>query len=216
MKIQVLPLNIKNQVINVKEDTQFVFVYLGNSKEQNYFAQDPKNIKKIEKEFNLELVFEKSGITAELLCLFALKKGEELSLATTARHKVPHTSCNTLVKGVLFDGGITEYFGKIAIEKPAQQTSSFLEDNVLVVGNSTKNRSDPILEIEADDVKASHGATTGRINKDQVYYLMSRGLTKEEAENIIVHGFFESLTGLIDDEVIRHQILDKVLVKLEN
>jgi Fe-S cluster assembly protein SufD len=97
--------------------------------------------------------------------------------------------------------------GKIIIAKKAFQTNSYLNNKTLVIGEGTKNVTRPILEIEADDVKASHGATTGRVRVDDVYYLTSRGLTKKEAEEIIVEGFFESLVAKIEDEDVREKVL---------
>lgn len=189
MKTELLKIT-KSVVLSAMEDTQFVLQMPEN-------CTDPIEVR---------VEFTKEGVTAEIISLFRVKKGNKVNLTTVAHHKVPHTSCMTKIKKVLEDGAESDYIGKIIIEKPAQQTSSFLEDATLVLGDHTKNRSDPILEIEADDVKASHGATTGRVDKDQVYYLMSRGLTSQEAQNIIVEGFFESLIAQIADQPTRSQI----------
>jgi len=154
----------------------------------------------------LNLVFEQEGVSAEIVGLYAVREKEHFDFETIATHKAPNTSCVTYVRGVLFDSGSSNYIGKILIDKRAQQTSSFLENNVLVVGNATHNNSQPILQIEADDVKASHGATTGRIDPSQVYYLQSRGLNAKESEELIVQGFFESLLAKISDEKIKSAV----------
>ena len=96
--------------------------------------------------------------------------------------------------------------GKIIIAKKAFQTNSYLNNKTLVIGEGTKNITRPILEIEADDVKASHGSTTGRVREDDVYYLTSRGLTKKEAEEVIVEGFFESVVAKIEAGVVREKV----------
>ncbi len=189
MKTKLLKIT-KSVVLPVTEDTQFVL-------------QMPENCTE---PLEVSLEFVKEGVTAEIISLFRVKEGNKVNLTTIAHHKVPYTSCMTKIKKVLEDGAESDYMGKIIIEKPAQQTSSFLEDATLILGDHTKNRSDPILEIEADDVKASHGATTGRVDKDQVYYLMSRGLTSQEAQDIIVEGFFESLIAQLADQTVRDQI----------
>ena len=142
--------------------------------------------------------------------MYSLGVNESVVLTTSTIHKAPFTSCVTYIKGVLFDGGNSSYTGKIIIEKKAQQTNSYLNDNILVVGENTKNNSKPILEIEADDVKASHGATTGRVNEDQLYYLESRGLSEVESQNLIVEGFFESLLSKITDDKIKNKIRNKI------
>ena len=183
--------------LEVLEDTQFV-------------VDISKALSKKVNDVSLTLIFNKSGVTAEIICMYSLGVNESVVLTTSTIHKAPFTSCVTYIKGVLFDGGNSSYTGKIIIEKKAQQTNSYLNDNILVVGENTKNNSKPILEIEADDVKASHGATTGRVNEDQLYYLESRGLSEVESQNLIVEGFFESLLSKITDDKIKNKIRNKI------
>jgi Fe-S cluster assembly protein SufD len=197
MKTQIVNAG-KNTQISVTEDTQFVLSFADLTDEAYY---------------DVTLNFEKPGVSAELLGVYNLVEGDVLNLTTSTVHKVPNTSCNTDIKGVLADGAKSFYVGKIIIKKPAQQTSSFLSDNVLVIGENTKNRADPILEIEADDVKASHGATTGRIDKMQLYYLQSRGLSYEEAQKLLITGFFESLLVRIHDDGIKAQVKNWITQK---
>ena len=181
--------------IAVEEDTQYI-LGLPSRKENTRCV------------FNL--IFKKEGVSAEIIGAYRLKSGEELYLTTVADHRVPNTSCLTKIKGVLLDGSKSDYTGKIAISKKAQQTSSFLEDNVLVLGEEVVNNSSPLLEINANDVKASHGATTGRVSEEQVYYLTARGLSREEAEKLIVEGFFTSLLNGIMDEKIKNKIKKEI------
>ena len=186
----------ENTIVKVTEDTQYVL-----------------DFPSMQGEYVVDLQFEKQGVEAELIGMYVAGKGDDLKLTTIANHKVPHTKCTTNVKGVLLDKGKSSYIGKIIIAKPAQQTSSYLDDAVLVVGQDTQNKSQPILEIDADDVKASHGATTGRIDENQVYYLTSRGLSKKEASELIVDGFFESMLSTIADENIRNKVKSKLNVR---
>jgi Fe-S cluster assembly protein SufD len=194
MQTRVLKVS-KDETINVTEDTQFVLV------PTNYNSED---------RINLDFVFNKEGVSAELLMVYALPVKGKLNITTSAIHKVPHTSCLTKVRGVLRDESTSNYIGKIVIDKAAQQTSSFLNDDVLVVGKDTKNNSQPILMIDADDVKASHGATTGRINENDIFYLSSRALTRNESEKMIVQGFFAALIEEIKDESARKEVLENL------
>jgi Fe-S cluster assembly scaffold protein SufB len=177
--------------IAVEEDAQYI-LGLPSRKENSHCV------------FNL--IFNKEGVSAEIIGAYRLNTGEELNLTTVADHRVPNTSCLTKIKGVLLDGSKSDYTGKIAISKNAQQTNSFLEDNVLVLGEDVINNSSPLLEINANDVKASHGATTGRVSGEQIYYLTTRGLSREEAEKVIVEGFFTSLLNGIMDEKIKNKV----------
>lgn len=191
MKVELLK-SQQNIILEPQVDTQYVIIPEG--------------------ETSVDVVLNKEGISTEFLALFALKDSESVSLSTRSIHKVKHTTCMVNVKGALFDSSVSNYIGKIIIEKPAQQTTSYLEDNVLSIGDKTRNASQPILEIEADDVKASHGATTGRINADQIYYLMSRGLSKKDSEKIIISGFFEALLAQVQDEKVKEEVRKKLNV----
>jgi Fe-S cluster assembly protein SufD len=190
MRSELVKLN-ENTVIDVKEDTQYVL-------DLSSAADGGK--------YSIELKFNKQGINGELLGLYNLTDSQKIDITTIARHIAPNTSCMTKIKGVLNDGSSSEYVGKILIEKTAQQTNSFLHDGVLVTGDKTHNNAQPILEIEADDVKASHGATTGRIDKEQVYYLMSHGLNRDEAEKLVIEGYFEDLLSRIVDPEVREKV----------
>lgn len=186
----------ENKSIMVKEDTQYVLIpTYGDAKEQ----------------ITIELEMVSQGVSAEIICLYRVGSKQTLNLTTIANHKVPNTRCTTNVRGVLLEGGSSNYIGKIIINKEAQQTSSYLDDSVLVLGQEIKNQSQPILEIEADDVKASHGATTGRIDESMVYYLMTRGLSRKEAEETIIQGFFESVLDTIVDDKIRTELQSSLL-----
>jgi len=169
--------------ISVKEDTQFLL--------------DLRNIENAD--LTLELLLETPGVSAEVYGFYFLNNSQKLKLTTISRHKARNTSCMTRIKGVLDDSASSSYIGKILIAKDGQQTASFLSHNVLVIGNKTSNNSQPILEIDADDVKASHGATTGRIDESQLYYLATRGLDSNTAKNLIIKGFFESESHNIKD-----------------
>lgn len=181
--------------LEVQQDTQFVL-------DIPEFGKD--------RQYNISLLFEKPGVEAEIIGTYRLTDNQVLNLATSVVHKVPQTRCFTYIKGVLEENTSSDYIGKIIIEKPAQQTSSYLEDNVIMVGESARNNSQPILEIEADDVKASHGATTGQIDDEQIYYLRTRGMTEAEAKNVIIKGFFNSLLNRIKDEKIRDAVSKKL------
>ena len=106
-------------VIKPEHDTQYVLLF-------NHDAEDTP--------YSVTLVFAKEGVSAEILAIYKLAKNEKLNLTTVAQHAAPNTTCTTSIKGVLLDGGHSDYVGKILIEKKAQQTNSYLDHNVLVVG----------------------------------------------------------------------------------
>ncbi|MFH1235655.1 MAG: SufD family Fe-S cluster assembly protein [Parcubacteria group bacterium] len=118
-------------------------------------------------------------------------------------HIAPSTSGDIFLRGVYRDQSRGVFTGLIRVEKDAQQTNSYFKDDVLLFDDALAE-SLPTLEILANDVKASHGSTTGRINDEQLFYLMSRGLSKEQASEIIIQGFLEKVRERIPKETIHN------------
>ncbi|MBI4173661.1 MAG: Fe-S cluster assembly protein SufD [Candidatus Aenigmarchaeota archaeon] len=145
------------------------------------------------------------GATADLTGVFLGSNSQHVDIVTNARHLVPHTSSNILARGVLKDAASGVYRGLIKIEKEAQQTLSYLADNTLLVGGQAVANSIPSLMIDANDVKASHGATVGQADAEQLFYLMARGLPQPQAEAILVQGFLEPALAKIKDQALRQR-----------
>lgn len=108
-------------------------------------------------------------------------------------HKGLRSHSKTLFKGVGKDKSFQEFSGMIKIDKAAQQSNAFLENRVLLVSKNATSRAKPGLEINANNVKASHAATTGRINEQQLFYLQSRGIDVKTAEDLIAKGFLKEI-----------------------
>lgn len=149
------------------------------------------------KEENIVLKLTKDGQEKELLISFIGKAKEEFNLKTLVFHQALNTKSYTMIRGVLFDKAQANINGLIKIAKDAQFTRAFLEIKILLVGRHCLAEAEPQLEIEANEVKASHAATMGRIDKEQLFYLMSRGLSRKKAEKIIVAGFLQPLKDKI-------------------
>lgn len=140
------------------------------------------------------------GASSETLCAFKGAGKQHTDFTINAHHLVPHTRNNVLAKGTVIDEATSVFRGLIRIEKAAQQTDSYLADHTLLLSDTALANSIPSLQIEANDVKASHGATVGQIDEEQIFYLTSRGMSREQAENLIVEGFFEPLIVKIPDK----------------
>lgn len=140
-----------------------------------------------------------------------LGKGQEhIDFTTNVYHNVENTTNNILVDGILKGSSSAVYRGLIKIEKAAQKTNSYLANHILKLGDKTLANSIPSLKIDANDVKASHGATVGQISEEHLFYLMSRGLSRQEAEKLIVEGFFEPIIQKIPLEELREKIREMV------
>lgn len=141
----------------------------------------------------VDLHFDQSGVSCQLLFVGRLAAGSNWQLETNMFHQVPKTSCLTDVYLSQADRSKVDYFGQIYIDRLATQSKSFLQEQSLVLGSATTNRSRPILEIFNNKVKASHSASSSRLNEGDVFYLMSRGLTRDVAEQLLEQAFFDRL-----------------------
>ena len=113
----------------------------------------------------------------------------EYELRVVADHKVAGTKGRITVKAVAGKDAHVKLFGMIKIRKEAQETDDYLELRVLTLDKTARAVAEPELEIEANNVRASHGASIGPVNVEQILYLMSRGMSEERAINEIVGGF---------------------------
>ncbi|MBI4091234.1 SufD family Fe-S cluster assembly protein [candidate division WWE3 bacterium] len=162
----------------------------------------------------LDVIMNNEGSEVEILGVYVASGDERVEVSVNAIHKAPNTKCLTQIRGVLKGSAFSSFKGMIKIEKNAQLTNSYLDDDVLLLSDKAKSESQPMLEIEADDVKATHGATIGRILPEHLFYLQSRGLSGKEAEDLIVQGFLEPVISKIKNAKVRKLVYDKALEKL--
>lgn len=138
------------------------------------------------------------GSHALIVGAFHLKGSEQLDLNVTIIHDAAHTSAQTLIKVVLDDSASAVINGTIIVKKNAQQTNSFLAENVLMLSNFARAQAIPNLEIEADDVKCSHAATVANIDQESLFYLQSRGVSEVQAKKMIADGFLSSARAMLE------------------
>ncbi|NTV22982.1 MAG: Fe-S cluster assembly protein SufD [Nanoarchaeota archaeon] len=157
--------------------TTLAFFGFGGDKVRNHVSQE----------------FAGEGSSSRVLGAYFGRGSSHLDLTADAHHLVPNTTCNILYKGALSASASSVFRGKIKIEKEAQNTNSFLEDHCLILSPDAVSDSIPSLEIDANEVKASHGATIGKPDEEEIFYLMARGIAKEDAERLIISGFFSEI-----------------------
>jgi Fe-S cluster assembly protein SufD len=140
-----------------------------------------------------------SGENSEALLhgLLTLKDRREAHNNILIDHQAPHCRSNQLFKGVLSDVSRSSFEGKILVRQEAQKTEAFQLNNNLLLSERANADSKPNLEIFADDVKASHGATIGQLNAEHLFYLKTRGLRDIEAKKLLVNGFCREILDLI-------------------
>lgn len=160
----------------------------------------------------IELRLDGADAHAEIIGLFAGGGNDTVRFKTRALHRADRTYAHTTIKTMLRDDARSDYTGLIRIEPHTRETDGHLAHDTILLSSTAKSRSIPSLEIEAHDVKAGHSASIGQIDEEVLFYLKSRGLTEEQAREIIIEGFFESALGKIPDKDIAEQIRTSLAV----
>ncbi len=135
-----------------------------------------------------------SGAEANMSGVWLLDGKKEASVKVSVDHLVPHCRSMQLFKGVLTDAARSSFEGKILVRQHAIKTEAYQLNNNLMLSDQAEAQTMPNLEIYADDVKASHGATVGQLDKEQLFYLKTRGMSDVWARNSLIHGFCEQVT----------------------
>ncbi|KKS96450.1 MAG: FeS assembly protein SufD, Fe-S cluster assembly protein SufD [Candidatus Gottesmanbacteria bacterium GW2011_GWA2_43_14] len=155
---------------------------------------------------SLEIAIDGSRSQVDILG-FILGRGKQtLKLTTLQDHLKEQSVSDLLIKSVLFDSSRLYYEGTIRIRKGAQKSNAYQKNDNILMSKGTWADSRPKLEILANDVRCTHGATVGRIDDEQLYYLKTRGLTGAKASVLVLSGFFRQAAERIDDLKIRQQL----------
>lgn len=162
---------------------------------------------------NVESVLEGENAQAETTGLSFSTGKQHFDVKTRSLHTAPHTNANSLFKAVLDEASKTGFQGAIRVLKNGQNTDSFLEDHTLFLSEASKADALPSLDVDANDVRCSHGATIGMIDAEQIFYLQSRGLDRSQAEQMIVAGFFEDVISRVPLESVRERLREAIANK---
>ncbi|MDX2186773.1 MAG: Fe-S cluster assembly protein SufD [Opitutaceae bacterium] len=152
------------------------------------------------------------GAHSEMLALSVATGIQEFDQRTLQTHQAPHTSSNLLYKNALLDQARTIFSGLIIVEPDAQKTDAYQSNRNLMLSGEAEANSLPGLEIQANDVRCTHGSTSGRIEPEQEFYLQSRGIKAAQAHELLVFGFFEEVIGKLENEEI-HDALRALIVE---
>jgi len=146
------------------------------------------------------------GATSRVTGAYFADGTQHLDYDTFQEHIAPDCESDFAFKGALRDEATAVWRGMIRVEKDAQKTNAYQECRNLMLSPTTHAVPIPGLEILANDVRCTHGATVGRVNREDLFYLMSRGLTRPEAERLIVRGFFQNVLDRIELEPVREAV----------
>ena len=133
---------------------------------------------------------------------------------TLVDHRKPNSQSNELYKGILMDQSTGVFNGKIFVQQDAQKTNAYQNCRNVIVSDKATMNTKPQLEIWADDVKCSHGTTTGQLNDEAVFYMQARGIPKAEAKRLLMLAFAQDVVSNIKIDSIREYLEERILAKL--
>jgi Fe-S cluster assembly protein SufD len=186
---------------------------------------------KVDRDANLDWVFAAVGshLTKDFSDLDLIGEGafgrmsgfyftdgkQHLDHDTQQNHFAPNTTSDLLFKGALKEKSRSVWQGMIYVAPGAQKTDGYQANRNLVLSKQARADSIPGLEIMADDVRCTHGATVGKIDPDEMFYLLSRGIRREDAERLIVEGFFDPIMQRIPFEGVQNRLREAITKKMQ-
>ncbi len=189
-----------NNEITLKENKELVLpiLWTGNESQLSY---------------NIRLAGNGAKITLSALLLG--KNEDKLDLKIKIYHQKSNTKSNIIIKSALKDNADIKIDSLVKIEPLAKNSDTWFASNVLLLSDKAKIQVIPSLEIFEKDIKAGHAATIGRVNDQELFYLMSRGLSEKTAKSLIVQGFIESILNEFPYDMT-NQVLKKLKITLPN
>lgn len=164
---------------------------------------------------NLNMVLDDEFIESHLNGLYLTNGNQVVDNHTLVDHRKPNCNSNELYKGIIEDKSSATFNGKIYVRKDAQKTNAFQSNkNILLSDDGTINTK-PQLEIYADDVKCSHGTSTGKLDEDKIFYLRARGLSEASAKKLLMHAFASEVVDTIKVEALREYVEAKISKRFE-
>jgi Fe-S cluster assembly protein SufD len=146
------------------------------------------------------------GATSRVTGAYFADGEQHLDYDTLQKHQAPNTTSDFAFKGALRDEATAVWRGMIRVEPDAQKTNAYQENRNLLLSPKAHADSIPGLEIQANDVRCTHGATVSQVDRDQLFYAMARGLTRPDAERLILRGFFQDVLDRIELEPVREAL----------
>ncbi len=156
------------------------------------------------------------GAHSEMLALTIAHGTQEFDQRTLQIHQAPNTSSNLLYKNALLDAAKTIFSGLIVVDPDAQKTDAYQSNRNLMLSDEAEANSLPGLEIQANDVRCTHGATSARIDAEQEFYLESRGIRPAQAQELLVFGFFEEVLGKIENAQLHDTLANIIREKFKS
>lgn len=154
-------------------------------------------------DIKLDVRLSGEGAEANIYGAYVCGDAERVKIAVDMHHDVPHCNSRQLFKGIAGGSSRMDFYGKIVVAQDAQRTEAYQENHNILLSDGAKVDTKPQLEIYADDVKCSHGATIGRLNEEEQFYMRSRGISLEDAKVLQMISFIAPVLENIEGEAER-------------
>ncbi len=207
---------LKNYQIDFKENYNIKYLYKNiilkkNSILENFIFSSGSKFLKSDINCNLDNSYASAFVNG----IINLDNHKHHEIKTRINHLSENTKSYQLIKSVLRDKSTAVYQGKIYVDKIAQKTDGYQLSKAVLLDEGSEFDGKPELEIYADDVKCSHGSTSGNLDENKIFYLMTRGLSQKEAKKLLIDGFIYEVIEKITDNEIKHLITKMIGIKNE-
>ena len=203
--------NLKNYIfdLNKNQNLRYSFTNIDiyeNSNSENFIYSSGSKFSKYEINSNLKEKYSSAFING----IINLDKNNHHEIKTNINHLAENTKSYQLIKSVLNDKSTGVYQGKIFVNDQAQKTDGYQLSKALLLNENTEFNGKPELEIYADDVKCSHGSTSGNLDENSIFYLMSRGLNYDQAKKLLIDGFINDVIEKITNIEIQKYLKETI------
>ncbi len=204
------------ETILLHSNESFEKVFLNEPSVDLYIVQEAGSRVKIHiinlSSANNNIVIEQAGkgCETEIYALAYLHGEEQVTTETHVKHAIGGGKSNQLIKFVLDDDARGRFVGDLKIVPDAQQTEAHQTNRNLLLSETAEMRTQPQLEIYADDVQATHGASTGQLDESALFYMQQRGISKQKARQLLVNAFMKEVIESISDTAVREQLLNTI------
>lgn len=150
------------------------------------------------------------GATADLRGLYLCHDSEKLRISVDLRHISGGCTSHQNFRGIVGGNAVSEFYGLIYVKQDAQNTKAYQENHNILLSEHARVETKPQLEIYADDVECSHGATIGRLNEDEQFYMRSRGIPEDEARVLQMISFISPIVDHLEDAELREKVYESL------
>ena len=203
--------SLNNILINNSKCNGYFYKYVKSDLEkgsslENYLISSGLKFNKLDIEINLDEEHSKTSIFSAL----NLINNQHQEIKTRINHNAPHCNSYQKVKNVLNNESTGVYQGKIFVKNIAQKTDAYQLSRALILNDKAQFNAKPELEIYADDVKCSHGSTSGNIDLNSIHYLKSRGIPEKEAYQMLISGFLGEILEKLSEGKLKNFLIEKL------